>query len=362
MSRGLIAWTLALAVVLVGLAVHRVENFQDDVNEASAKGDDWLIYKQNAVSIVEGGLIMPSVKGNYVLPGGFLYNYLVAAVFAATGRQNASFVYVTQAALLAFSVGLMTAAFRDRLQSRTLWCFAIALAATAYIDVFRYYTFKLLSENLVLFCLAGWWLSLMIALRRNSSGLLFLVSGGILGVCILARQNLLPMGPIVVLILWSRQRRDRLVAGAAPLFACGVVLCASLIVVRNVAATGRLDLSVLAYRSYWIQPPHGLIATAAFYGKRALFPIGFLPLLSPVYSFRPHWMLAWAGVIAFCVARRAGGFELWELLVMMFIVAYLAPIVAVAEITNYGYRMILPVVPAVLLLAFRAVDLRLAPR
>jgi hypothetical protein len=361
MWRGLVLWTAVLLVLFVVLAIRRCGDFVEDVSEATATGEDWLAYRQNALSIVDHGMTMPAVQGNYVRPGGFLYNYFVAAVFAVTG-PNSSYVYVVQAALLALSVGLMAAAFRSYLSVTTLWYFAIGLAATAYLDVFRYYTFKLLSENLLIICLSGWWLSMTAAIRRPSSGALFCVSGAALGLCALTRPNLLPLGPVVAGILWIRRMRDGVAPRGVVLFAAGFVACASLLVWRNLAATGQIDLSVLTYTGDWMRPSAGGLAALEFYSRRALFSVGFLPLLDAAYSVRPHWVLAWAGVAAFCVAAWSRGLETWELLVVAFIAVYLGPLIAVAHLTNYGYRMIVPVVPAVLLLAFRAVDLRVGVR
>jgi hypothetical protein len=358
MWRSLWLATAMLLALFVALAIHRCDGFVDDVSEATAAGEDWLAYRQNAVSIVEHGMTMPAVQGNYLRPGGFLYNYFVAAVFAVT-RPNSSYVYVTQAALLAVSVGLMAAAFSSYLSVTMLWCFALALAATAYVDVFRYYTFKLLSENLLLLCLSGWWLSMTAAIRRPSAGLLFVISGVALGLCALTRPNLLPLGPVVVGVLWIRRTRDRLPPRNVLLFGAGFVVCASLLVWRNLAATGQIDLSVLTYTGDWMRPPSGGVGVLGFYGRRALFPVGFLSLLDPAYSVRPHWVLAWMGVAAFGIGALSRRLETWEVLAATFVAVYLGPLIAVAHLTNYGYRMIVPVVPAVLLLACRAVDLRL---
>jgi hypothetical protein len=97
------------------------------------------------------------------------------------------------------------------------------------------------------------------------------------------------------------------------------------------------------------------------YAKRILYSFGFLFLIFPEYRLRPHWVLAWIGVALFILLRRFA-FETWEWLVLLFIAGYLAPLYAVGGIENYGYRMILPVIPAVMLLAVRYIDLALKRR
>jgi hypothetical protein len=372
MTRGLQIVMVALAVLFGALAVYRCRDFVEDVTPESARNEDWLIYRENAVSIVDGGLVMPAVRGNYYRPGGFLYNYFVAAVFAITGK-NSSHVYLVQAVLLALSVGGMTFAFAATLRAQTLWWFAAALAVTAYLDVFRYYTFRLLSENLLLVCLSAWLIAMMAAVRRSDSWLLFAASGALLGLCVLTRPNLLPLGPAIALALWMRRRQDGIGGAVIAAFVAACAACVALLVARNVAATGQLDVSVWTNAGGWMHPSFdrtgqplrdfgvALLSYGAFYLRRALFSVGFLFLLDPAYRFRPHWLMAWLGLAAFCVLKIRS-LELWELLLLTFVVVYLVPLIAVADLPNYGFRMIFPVVPAVMLLGFRALDLRAAVR
>jgi hypothetical protein len=95
------------------------------------------------------------------------------------------------------------------------------------------------------------------------------------------------------------------------------------------------------------------------YVKRALYCVGFLFLLaeSP-YPVLPHWFLMWLGATVFAVlAVRRRRLQFWESLLAAFVFFYLAPLIAVAPLT-YGVRLIVPLDPALLLLGFRAIDIR----
>jgi len=120
-----------------------------------ARGDDWLTYKENALSTLDGGLMMPAVRGPYRRPGGFLYNYFLAGLFRALGI-NASYVYVVQSLLLGVSVSLMYLAFRPCLAPVSGLVYLGAVALFMYAD-YRRFAFRLLSENLLLFLLRWAW-------------------------------------------------------------------------------------------------------------------------------------------------------------------------------------------------------------
>src|ERR1044071_4528099 len=157
---GIFLATAALLSVFLLAGVWRAYPFLDDVTAANSTGDDWLIYKQNALSICPGGLSMPAVRGSYSFPAGFLYNYFIAAVFTLTG-ENSEYVYLVQAALLALSVGLTALAFKPYMSIKARAVYFWALAFSAVVDVYLIYTFRLLSENLVLFLLPVFYLTLL---------------------------------------------------------------------------------------------------------------------------------------------------------------------------------------------------------
>ena len=227
------------------------------------------------------------------------------------------------------------------------------------------------SENLIVFLIPCFWLLLLAALRRRGVWLAFW-TGIVIGLCGLTRPNLLPFGPILAVALW-------LLPGGFNGWQIATLLmgyCASLglLVVRNYAVTGQVSLLIITggmvgFRLLGHQPvgstagPVGRAAEAIgvvvwLYAKRVLYSFGFLFLMRPEYRLRPHWVLAWIGVALFILLRRFS-FETWEWLVLLFIAGYLGPLYAVGGMESYGYRMILPVIPAVMLLAVRYIDLAL---
>ncbi len=128
-------------------------------------------------------------------------------------------------------------------------------------------------------------------------------------------------------------------------------------------------MPVLTYTGDWMPAdPGGDVPGAAltvengltaitYYGRRVLFTMGATRVLAPRYSVRPHWLLMWAGFFAFLgivLIRRK--IEFWQAMLVSFIILYLGPLVAVAVINNYGYRMIVPAIPALWLLAVYAGD------
>ena len=86
------------------------------------------------------------------------------------------------------------------------------------------------------------------------------------------------------------------------------------------------------------------------YARRILFVAGFLPLVQPQFRYRPHWMLMWAAFIGALVWRLVRGPRpgpMMELL-LIWIVLFLGPVVAISSIANYGFRYVVPgVLPAV---------------
>jgi len=375
------ASTIGLAVLLMAivagfawLGVRRSIGLQDDVTVADALGDDWLMYRGMAESILDGGWTMPAVPGNYFRPAGFLYNYFVAAVFAGMGR-NAVNVYIVQAVLLGVSVALTVIAFRRYLLPVSQFLLAVALAGGAYLDVFRTYTFRLLSENLALFLVACFWVVFMVAIRRRS-WIAALGCGAIFGMCGLTRPHLVPAAPIFVLLfwLWPGGFSGRQTAA----FLGGLAAALSFLVIRNYMITGQLSLVVVTggMPARWFGHQDSVSAASAgpiatlvhriqlvvvLYGKRVLYQLGFLSVMFPEYHVRPHWMLAWVGVGAFLL-MKIRSLDPWEWAVILFAGGYLAPLIAVGGMESYGYRMLLPAIPMLTLLAVRAVDLMLRRR
>ena len=360
-TRRIIFSTVVLLLILLPIGVYRAYPFIDDVTAANSFEDDWLLYKLYALSILHDGLTMPVKSGDYYAPSGFIYNYFVAAVFALTG-ENSTHVYIAQTILLALSVGLMALAFKPYLPPKTLIFYFWALACFLFVDLFLNYTFRLLSENLTLFLLPLFYWTLLRAFERRS---VFLVAcaGAFLGLCTLSRPNLVLVAPLTIVLLFLRLPSGR--TKFCMLFLLGFSILFSLLPLRNYAVTKQFSVPVFSQRKHWQPPPitsteHltplSLVSdarnVAVFYARRVLFCMGLTFMESSLYRPRPHWLIMWAGLCLYLWrALRRRGLQFWELFTIGFILTYLVPVIALAQISNYGIRMVLPVIPMALLLA-----------
>jgi hypothetical protein len=237
------------------------------------------------------------------------------------------------------------------------------------VDVFWFTTFRLLSENLLLFLLPAFYLLLFRAIRKNSIVFISL-AGMAAALCALCRQNLILLGPAigVLLFFFLRHRRHRLLFSFSFLLWFCVIF--SLLPLRNYAVTRQFTVPVIYYTTERVQSELQIssaldassvasTATRAFvyFGKRLLFCAGFTTVLGlPFYYLKPHWMIIWGGALFYILKlmKRPRNLEFWEVFALVFIPAFLAPLIAIATIYIYGVRMIVPVMPVVLLLAVSA--------
>jgi 4-amino-4-deoxy-L-arabinose transferase-like glycosyltransferase len=225
----------------------------------------------------------------------------------------------------------------------------------------------LLSENLLIALLpVMFWLVLRSRDRR--SPVLGWAAGVLAGLAFLTRPNLLLLGPAVaVLLLAYAPPRAAWRVTLPVVFALAFFATAALMPLRNHVASGTTRVPALTSTNDWasgsrtvraprLEPTLENVRTAAnYYGRRILFTAGLLPAFVPEYRVRPHWLAAWGGALAFVwIAVRRRRLEFWQALAGCFVVAYLAPLIAVAMIHNYGFRMIVPALPAVILLAVYA--------
>ena len=326
-------------------------------NDLSPSGDDWWSYHHFAVSVLNGGMSMPAVQGPYTRPGGFGYVYFVAAVYAFFGVRSQA-VYLIQTFLLALSVLGFIHAFRRRLTPFYLLAYGLLVIVFFYLDHFRFYTFRLLSENLLIFLLAP----LFIAFERllsNGSRLAAAATGLLAGACFLVRPNTLFLAPAWALLLFYRKRDRRTIINGAILIA-GVVVMAGLILWRDYAATAAFGLRVVTTRQDWLHPS-SIGGAFPFYGRRILYVLGYLHGLVPEFGSLWYWYAAWAGVLLLVGwSLRNRRIDDLDLAALVFLSAYFGPLIAVADITNYGIRMLTPAMPIVLYLAVRGAMLTLS--
>src|SRR5258708_26739698 len=345
------AGRVAIFCVLAGamaIAFHSgVQALFPLANDVGPSGDDWWSYHRFAVSVLSGGMSMPAVQGAYTRPGGFGYVYFVAAVYAFLGVRSQA-VYLIQTFLLGLSALGFVHAFRRRLTPLYLLVYGLLVIVFAYLDHFRFYTFRLLSENLLIFLLAP----LFIAFERllsKGSWLAAASTGLLAGAWFLVRPNTLFLAPAWALLLLYRKRdRPTIINGA--ILISGVVLMAGLIIWRDYAVTSTFDLRVLTTQQDWLHPSS--IGTAfPFYGLRSLYALGYLHGLIPEIGSLRHCYAAWAGVLllmGWFLRNRPG--DAPPLAAFFFPAAYYGPLIAVADIANYGIRMLTPAMPIVLYL------------
>jgi 4-amino-4-deoxy-L-arabinose transferase-like glycosyltransferase len=367
--RLLVVASALVPLLFLTLGAIRGYPFIDDVNAETSTGHDWLNYKRYAESILHDGITLPLIEKNYARPGGILYSYFVALVFALFG-ENTAFVYLIQALLLGLSVVLMTWAIRDYLSPVATAAFLIAATILAYLDVFRGYTRYMLSENLLIVLVPCYYLFLFRGRDRASLWWIGL-SGLFIGLATLTRPNVILIAPATTLLLFAFPNgttRRRLTHAAVFLLAFSAAQ--GLLVLRNYSVTGQISAGsfspILAETGDWksINPesltvypvtsaPRGSLR---YYVDRTLFSFGITR-----YGVVKRWVVVWAGVLLFlvlCVMRRRVGF--WEAAILTFIALYLAPLIAAGAISNYAFRMILPVVLSALALAVRGGELLVA--
>ena len=351
-----IAASLPLAFLVIGWL--RAYPFVDDVSVPASTPDDWHTYKQLALSVVRDGLSMPALVTSYAgLPHGFLYVYFVALVFAVLG-VNSTYVYVIQSFALGLSISLTYLAVRKRVTPVGGLTFLLTLTALMYVDVFRHLTFKLLSENLYLLLYP----LLMIVLFRGVEGAdrrcrdLFL-AGVILGLIVLTRPSFILSAIVVIAAVWIRSIVKERSSWAPALLLLGSALSMSGVVLRNYAVTGRATFDIVTNTSDWARMwnlPAIQFLTALV--NRSLFVFGLTDLIAPAYRLRPHWMILWLLWATYPVFKLSKGrsLEFWELLLYIYVTCYIGPVVLVAgDITSYGGRMVIAILPVVLIPAFR---------
>jgi Dolichyl-phosphate-mannose-protein mannosyltransferase len=350
-----IAVSLPFVFLVMGALV--AYPFVDDVSVPALVPDDWHTYKQFALSVVRDGLSMPALTTSYAgLPHGFLYIYFIALVFAVAG-VNSTYVYVAQSVALGLSISLTYLAVRKRLTPFGSLAFLLTLTALMYLDVFRHLTFKLLSENLYFLLGALLLLFLMRSVeqidrrRRNS-----FLAGVTLGLVVLTRPSFILSAVMVIAAMWLYSlARGRSVWPPA-LLSLGCAAGLSAVVARNYAVTRVATFDIVTNTSDWLRPWNlPAVELLTVLAKRSLFVIGFTGPMAPAYRLRPHWMLLWLLWAVYPVVRlsKRRPLEFWEVLLYIYVMCYIGPVVLVADITSYGGRMVISILPLVLVAAFR---------
>jgi hypothetical protein len=137
----------------------------------------------------------------------------------------------------------------------------------------------------------------------------------------------------------------------------GTAIGLSGVVVRNYAVTGRATFDIVTNTSDWIRmwnlPAIQFLITLV---KRSLFVFGVTGPIAPAFRPRPHWMMVWILWTIYPVFKlsKRQRLEFWELLLYTYVICYIGPVVLVAaDITSYGGRMVIAILPLALVPAFR---------
>jgi len=355
---------VALLVIVAAYLPRIVALFPltNDVTESTSAGEDWLPYHERAIDVLQEGPAMPVVGGPYQRPAGFGYVYFVALVYSLFGARSEA-VYLVQGLLLIGTIGGMYAVFRTRLTPRAGLVLLWTLVLFMWLDMYRYYTFRLLSENLLI---ALWPPFLFLMLRGESTGRTgyFAAAGAICGLCFLVRPNLLGLAPATaaVMLLYPRDRKWRRRDAVVLLSMCAAV--SSLLLVRNYVATGVMSPIAFARPEGWQTPDYSdpaslhqrVMATASFYASRTAFTLGIPEFMNPDYRLRPHWLVMWAAFVWYALRLMHRKPAFWEVLLLVLLLAYLIPLIAVADISSYGFRMISPAIPLALVLVTKGME------
>ena len=372
-QRSLPLWAVLIVASLLILPIYvptliRLFPLTNDVDETKSVGEDWLTYHQLAVNVLDEGVTIPAVQRAYSRPGGFGYIYFVALTYAVLGVRSGA-VYFVQGLLLVGATVTMAILFRQRLSLPGALLLTVALVVFLAVDMFPF-TIRLLSENLFVPLIA---VLLWTVLKAESADRLpwFVLAGAVCGLCALTRPNAVFFGPAIASLIaihrWHPQRSHRLKLAAAFIGAFAI-LC-SLLPLRNYAVTGEIGVWAALRPAGWQLPDakgkpgvpavDWLAESARFYGARMAFAVGIPTFLAPAYRVRPHWLVMWTGVVLYVWFGGGRPRMFWERLLLTLAAVYLLPLVAVAHITNYGIRMVMPVVLLLLPLAVKGAELAL---
>jgi len=339
---------LLLCISIFTLAAFiRVSLTQYSLHELLTGNEDWNFYARHGLDIKENGLLIKSAAGNYLWPAGFLYNYFVAACFLFFNNSPDA-IYIVQSALLGLAVAVTYFLFRNRMKTTTAWIFLFALILFGFADVFKNYSFRLLSENLAILTVVLFFYFFQLNIKKSTPVMQF-VAGLFLGVSTLTRPNILPFTVLFFLFLaaLSFLKRINVKDYWLMLLSCFMILL--LLPLRNYLMTG--DFAFLpvngSFTDYMkreneislLKEP---LPYLGYYGKKILYCLGFLPVLDSNYQVRPHWIMMWAGYFLYMSACFKNAVKNAEAILHLFIVFFYLTLILIAPIQVYGFRIFLP--------------------
>lgn len=353
-------FALSVLLIFAVLSLIRLYPFENTLKDNLNGGDDWNTYARYALDITHNGISMPSLNENYWAPASFLYNYFIALSFYLFGENDVP-VFIIQNILLGLSVVFIFLTFRDKMKSLTSIAFFFTLFLFALVDVSKYYSFRLLSENLALFTMSAFFYCFIKGIEKNKLSLQILASV-LLGLSVLIRPNVLPFEIIIVAIAFFHYRK----AGLHKFFLFILFLTASssLLAIRNYYVTGSMVFLPTQGISFGSQLFSDHDFSARFFLNKIIFLFGFLTPLEPDFQWRPHWTMMWIGyfIYLFFRLRENKRFEIWEVTSHLYIFCYFSLLLFIApKLGSYGFRLLLPAIYIVLPFSFMSLD-KLAER
>ena len=342
------------------IAIVRLYPFNLTLTEIlSGAYDDWCMYINTALDIKHNGLLISEAKGDYDYPNGFFYSYFIGLCFVIFG-ENPIPVYILQSCLLGITVAIVFWTYRDKMKLKTSIYFIITLFVFALLDVNKYYSFRFLSENLVIFTIALFFYCFIKGIENKKTGLL-LSSALFLGLSILTRPNLFPVGVIIFMAICFWTYKGKIKFSNLFWFLILLFSSVSLLALRNKLVSGNFTFfpvnSFAFFKAFFFNPD----AMLEHIFKKFLFCVGYLPAIVPEFNWRPHWTLMWIIYFAYLFFRfkEKRKFEIWESVSHIFIFTYFGILVFVIDmnlLTVYGFRYIIPANFVVLVFVFLGLE------
>lgn len=317
--------------------------------------DDWFRYWDNAKDISKNGLLIPSQSSVYYGPGSFLYSYFIALCFILFG-ENLIPIYFIQSIFLATSILLIYYAFRDELSGKIGLLLLITLFLFGVLDTYKYYTFKLLSENLALFTLATFIYFIKIGLDNQIVKFQFLATF-FLVLSVLIRPTLFPIAFVYAFFFVIYYFKNTLLKKQNLLLLLGLLF---------------IGISILGFRNYLITgtwvflPSEGtsdswkqlLSLDFDIIYKKLLFALGFLSSLNPEYYPRPHWFII---LLLYCFylylrIKNWKTISYSEILFNVFIVSFYVLTILFVTVDSYGFRAFLPIQFLLIAISFLSIE------
>jgi hypothetical protein len=253
--------------------------------------------------------------------------------------------------LLGVSITMVYFSFRSYFSLKTGYLFLGSLWFFAFFDVFRNYSFRLLSENLVIFTLAMFFFFLKRWIEKKD--IISVVFTSIfLALSLLTRPNILPFFLLFLIVILMLVQRKYFSIKSMIVFIGFSFVISSSILLRNYVALDTVKLLPTDgnFVDYFFNfNPHNIeeetFSFWVYYFKKILFMIGYLPILDESFKIRPHWFLMYLGFVLFLVGwiKHHIILHLTEKIILVFIFTFLGMLLLIGQVQIYGFRLLFPV-------------------